>query len=174
MAMLLAPLDREPEFFSEWQSCDGSVMVWRSFNRKGKSTVAILNGRQDYEAYKLTLFYQLLPFADEKHEGPYVFQKDNASIHTSKSASMWFLEQKITLLPWPALSPGLNPIENLWGIMARDVYQNERQFQSVSDLSTAVLRSWDKISQKTLDYMVNSLRRRCIEVIIAKGGEIAY
>jgi hypothetical protein len=59
--------------------------------------------------------------------------------------------------------------------MTRDVYQNERQFQSVSDVSTAIFRSWDKISQKTLDfYMVNSVRRKCIEVIIAKGGEIAH
>jgi hypothetical protein len=149
-------------------------MVWRAFSRKGKSTLAILHGRQDSEAYKHTLFYQLLPFADEKHEGSYVFQQDNASIHTTKSANMWFLEQNITLLPWPALNPDLNLIENLWGIMARNVYQNERQFQSVSDLSTAILRSWDKISQKTLDYMVNSVGRRCIEVIMAKGGEISY
>jgi hypothetical protein len=85
--MLLTPLDREPEFFSKRQSCGSSVMVWRAFSRKGKSTVAILHGRQDSEAYKLTLFYQLLPFADEKHEGSYVFQQDNASIHTSKSAN---------------------------------------------------------------------------------------
>jgi hypothetical protein len=87
---------------------------------------------------------------------------------------MWFLEQNITVLPWPALSPDLNPIANFWGIMARDVYHNECQFQSVSDLTTAILRSWDKISQKTLDYMVNSVGRGCNEVIMARGGEIAY
>jgi hypothetical protein len=97
MAMLLAPLDREPEFFSKRQSCGGSVMVWGAFSRNGKSTLAILHGRQDSEAYKHTLFYQLHPFADEKHEGSDVFQQDDASIYTSKSANMWFLEQNITL-----------------------------------------------------------------------------
>jgi hypothetical protein len=42
------------------------------------------------------------------------FQQDNASIYASKSANKRFQEQNITLLPWPALSPDLNPIENLW------------------------------------------------------------
>ena len=144
-----------------------SWLIWGA----GKSTPAILQGRQDSEAYKHTLFHHLLPFADEKQQGSYVFQQDNPSIHTSKSANKWFQERNITLLPWPALSSDLNPIENLWGIMARDVYQNERQFQSVSDLSTAILRFWDKIS---LDYLVNRMGRRCIEVIKAKEGNIAH
>jgi hypothetical protein len=149
-------------------------MVRRVLAEREKSIPAILQGRQDSEAYKHTLFHHLFPFADEKHGGSYVFQQDNASIHTSKSANKWFQEQNITLLPWPALNPDLNPIKNLWGITARYVIQNDRQFQSVSDLSTAILRSWDKIPLKTLDDLVNSVGRRCIEVIKAKGGKIAY
>jgi hypothetical protein len=43
-----------------------------------------------------------------------IFQQDNASIHMSGHSLVWFAEKNIPLLDWPARSPDLNPIENLW------------------------------------------------------------
>ena len=42
------------------------------------------------------------------------------------------------MLDWPARSPDLNIIENVWGILARDVYENARQFDNVKLLREAI------------------------------------
>ena len=36
----------------------------------------------------------------------------------------WFRENQITVMDWLALNPDLNPMENLWGRLTRDIYAN--------------------------------------------------
>ena len=61
----------------------------------------------------------------------------------------------------PALSPDLNPIENLWGIVARQVYGQGTQYDSEVFLTGAIMKSRSEIddqSQKS-DRVEKSLHR---------------
>ena len=49
----------------------------------------------------------------------FVWMQDNASIHQSKETLGFFELHEIPRLRWPARSPDLKPIENLWGIITR-------------------------------------------------------
>jgi hypothetical protein len=42
-------------------------------------------------------------------------------------------------MDWSALSPGLNPIENLWGILVRAVYADGKQYYTINDLKQAII-----------------------------------
>jgi transposase len=167
-------LQHEEQVFSRRQNGGGSVMVWGAFSANGKSELRILEGTQNSYEYTVTLADYLLPFAYADHGNEYVFQQDNASIHTSRETTRWLDEQEVARLRWPARSPDLNPIENLWGIMARRVYLNGRQFTDRVSLIRAIKSCWDEIAHETLQNLVNSMPDRCSEVLFQRGKKTKY
>ncbi|KAF0748806.1 hypothetical protein AaE_007242 [Aphanomyces astaci] len=127
-------LRKDEQTFLSRQNGGGGVMIWAGFSSQGRTEVAVLQGRQDSYAYCDTVANYLLPFVHAHHPDGFVFQQDNASIHASQETRAILAEHNVPLLSWPALSPDLNPIENVWGCLARKVYANGRQFGSVQEL----------------------------------------
>ena len=50
-----------------------------------------------------------------------IFVQDNAPCHKAKSVLNFLKEEKVQLLDWPAQSPDINPIKNLWKILMQRV-----------------------------------------------------
>ena len=77
-------------------------------------------------------------------------------------------------MKWPARSPDLNPIENIWGIMARDVYRSGRQFHTVEALVDAIYVSWEKLNRDIAVKLRDTMPKRCISVIERGGAKTDY
>jgi transposase len=58
-----------------------------------------------------------------------IFQEDNAPPHRSKIATATREESGLQFFPWPAQSPDLNPIENLWSEVKKIVYSRPKKTQ---------------------------------------------
>ncbi|GFX74567.1 transposable element Tcb1 transposase [Trichonephila clavipes] len=54
---------------------------------------------------------------------PAIFQKDNACTHVTRIAQRLFINHQIEMLSWPARSPNLSPIENMWSMVAQRLTQ---------------------------------------------------
>ena len=148
-------------------------MVWGAFSVKGPSELVVMEGKQDPAKYISILNDALLPFI-EKHDKNIIFQQDNAAIHTARVTKEWFSQHSVSVMKWPARSPDLNPIENLWGMMARDVYKDGKQYDTKNDLKNAIYDAWDKFSRETAVKLRDSMCNRCISVIERRGLKIDY
>lgn len=50
-------------------------------------------------------------------------------------------------MEWSARSPEVNPNENLWEMLAKRVYSNDKQYDTIEELKFSVWRKWNNISQ---------------------------
>ncbi|GBO23512.1 Transposable element Tc3 transposase [Araneus ventricosus] len=98
-------------------------MVWGGFATEGTTSIVFVQGRVNSESYVDILADNLLPEAPLIMSGVYLFQQDDASVHVSETSKSWFDANFVKLLDWPARCLDLNPVENLWGILAHEVYK---------------------------------------------------
>lgn len=160
----------EPTYLSKRAFGGGTLMVWGAFVGDQLLDLVVCQQTMDSSKYIKMLNESLVP-----HLRPgFKFMHDGASIHRSKATKKWLQENDIETIDWPAHSPDLNPIENIWGILVRAVFESGRQFELKKDLEAEVMRQWSKISRETLSNLVNSMSDRIIEVIQQNGGSTQY
>jgi transposase len=152
----------------------GSIMIWAAFGYNGKSKLSFITTRLNAKGYRNLLGNQLDDIAQMFPNSDWTFQQDNAPIHRAKANIQWFRAKNIQLIEWPALSPDLNPIENVWGILVRRVYADGKQYDSVDDLKNAIIHAWDNISIEELRKHSESMPNRIFEVVQNHGAKTKY
>jgi transposase len=154
----------------------GSVMVWGCFMWEGVGYATRIEGRMDGELYRSILdedlqnsirYYQLDP-------AKIIFQQDNDPKHTCKKAKEWFENNGMTVLPWPAQSPDLNPIEHLWDYLKRKLGQYATAPSGILELWERIEKEWEDIPASECQKLIESMPRRIEAVIKAKGGYTKY
>jgi transposase len=99
-----------------------------------------------------------------------IFQHDGDPKHTSMMTKNWLHEKGINVLRWPPQSPDLNPIENVWGHLKRELNSIPHPPASIHELWDRIQESWARISPETIKKCIESMPERIMAVKAAKGG----
>ena len=106
--------------------------------------------------------------------GDAVWQQDNASYHASKMSVQYLKALGFQLLEWPAQSPDLNPIENLWRLIKIRISQRRYRIHTIDEMEQIIQEEWNALKPTDWKKITESMSKRCELVIRAKGGAIKY
>ncbi|CAB4392281.1 unnamed protein product [Rhizophagus irregularis] len=150
----------------------GSVMFWGCFGWHGVRPLIVVEGNMDSDKYVNVLANHFIPWVSNYPNS--IFQQDGASCHTSSYTVWWMSSHAVPILDWVAQSPDLNPIENLWNHLDRQVRKRRPLPKSKQELISAVQEEWEKITIETIHDLILSLPRHIKAVIKAKGRHTKY
>ena len=150
----------------------GSVMVWGCFSGFAMGPLHRIEGHMDRFMYRDILNDKLIPFIDETMPLRNFFQHDNDPKHKSKFVTDWLQANRIEVLPWPSQSPDLNPIENLWDYVDNQI--RHQTYSNLNELFNALEMAWRNIDITYIQKLIDSMPRRCAEVVKQKGYYTKY
>jgi transposase len=100
------------------------------------------------------------------------FQQDNASAHWARATQKELLVQGIIQMFWPASSPDLNPIKNIWQILKEHILRRLRsknRLHSVYELQQQVQEEWNTLTLEGFRRHIDSMLER-MEAVIKNNG----
>ncbi|CEJ05554.1 hypothetical protein RMCBS344292_19501 [Rhizopus microsporus] len=134
------------------------------FMKKGMRTSAdFIN--QVYEPVLLD-FYKSL-------DSP-VLMEDGAPIHRAKIAAEWRKTKGINKMSWPAQSPDLYPMKNLWSIMKKRINALCTHTRRPQAMKVVLESVWREFTPETINNLIGFMSKRVKDVIKARGGPTKY
>ena len=134
----------------------GSIMIWGCISRDGPLLVRRVEGTINSNSYCDMLKDDIFPLLKNEIDS-FLFQQDNAHAHTSKKTIEMLTAEKVDILPWPAHSPDLSPIEKVWSIIKQRLY-NGPQFDGKESLWSGICHEVDKINDEEFGILSNLYR----------------
>ena len=152
-----------------------SLMICGCITYNGVGTIIVVDGHMNDQKYIETLEDYLWPvivchFPNED----YIYQDDNAPIHRACVVDNYKVQNNIYAMVWPAQSPDLNIIENVWWRLKHELRNHPERLRSKANLETAIRDVWTNIPLNYIQNLYSSIPRRIHRVLMSKGYITKY
>ncbi len=106
-------------------------MVWGCMSAVGTGELQFIEETMNANMYGDILNQSMIPSLRRLGRRA-VFQHDNDPKHTSKMTTVLLKKLRVKVMDWPSMSPDLNPIEHMWGILK--LKMEERKVSNIHHL----------------------------------------
>ncbi|GFV46148.1 transposable element Tcb1 transposase [Trichonephila clavipes] len=104
----------------------------------------------------------------------FLFMDDNAPCHRTVAAEQLLESEDIERMDWPAQSPDLNPIEQVWDFLGRRLAARTLPPVTIRELRLALQDEWAAMPQQLIDTLILSRGRRCENCLAVRVDHIPY
>jgi hypothetical protein len=149
-------------------------MVWAGICHDGHTQLKIVQGTLNAVKYRDDILDPIVLSFLQQRNFDHVFHHDNARYHLARVCQDFLNQNHIRVLPWPALSPDLSPIELLLDELGRRVRHRQNPPETLQWLRDALVHEWNNIPSAFIQRLIGSMRRRCEAVVAARDGHKRY
>ena len=183
--------------------CDGTVksgkitmMVWACFSGVGPGPLIVCEaGSVNADKYIEILNDGVITFVETllkpergadlitvATKDTFLFMHDNAPCHKAAKVTKFLKKRRLPIMKWPAQSPDLNPIENLWVDLKErfharciDLGLKPSTRPEVLEKYAGIIKDlWNEQGMELITKLIESMPRRVAAVIAARGGHTKY
>ena len=112
----------------------------------------------------------------------FVFMHDNAPCHKAKEVVEFLAQYHVPVMKWPAQSPDLNPIENLWVALKEAFHKRflelfshpSKSLEAKYRYSEVLQEVWYNQGMELIKALIESMPERVQAVLEANGGWTKY
>lgn len=145
--------------------------IGAAISSRGATRLVPYDGTIDSNKYQ-GMIAKVLPDINKMYpEEDWVLLQDSAKPHTSKDSQAWLDENVPSRIPpkeWPANSPDISAVENVFGDQQEKVY--EENPKTLEAMKKIVHREWKKLTPEKCKKFVSAVPKR-LRKIIETGGE---
>ncbi|HZM25482.1 MAG TPA: IS630 family transposase [Anaerolineales bacterium] len=154
-----------------------SINVYGAFSAAGKCPLYFFSEKLTASLYISILESTMLPAAEDWFgDEHWTYLQDSDPKHTAQSTQDWLRDhvpEFITPEQWAPRSPDLNPIENIWALVARRV--SFRQPKKLEGLKRAVRAAWNEVmTEECCVTMADSMNARLVKLRQLRGAHTGY
>jgi hypothetical protein len=162
--LLKTPVEVKNKYKAKYEE---KVLVYMIISPRGSSKAVFFKSGLaiNQNTYKEQCLEKvLIPFIKKYYsDGRYVFWPDLASSHYAILVQKYLQKENINFVPKilnPANVPKVRPIEDIWGLLKKKVYENNWCANNISQLKRKIVYSLSKMDKNLIQRTSDSAHRR--------------